>query len=190
MERAGVSWGAGAREGVAVGIAGAGLGDLGIGVVAAEAFGAEPVGMIEDGVASVGGEVAATGEDIVHATVGAVGSVDGGVAGEIVEIEDGAGGGGGAAFIEKGGSGFLDALAERIVRVDGGGTGVHLSDATFGVIRVVVDPVVEEVSGGVIGVAVDAIVVLRIGGIVAGEGGDEGIGAVLLPAIAETVVDV
>ena len=40
-------------------------------------------------------------------------------------------------------------------------------------------------AGGVIGVAVHAIVVLRGAGIVASESGEEGVRAVLLPAVAE-----
>jgi len=102
-------------------------------VSGADSFGTEPIGVAEDSAARIRRKVATAGEGKVQATVGTVASVDGSVAGEIVEIEDSA-----VEEVQDSlgmlpGGGFLDALAKSVVCVDGGGASVNLSDAIFGV---------------------------------------------------------
>ena len=157
--------------------------------IGSHAFGAEPIGVIEDGAAGIGGEVAASGENLVGTTVDTVRSVHVGVAGEIVDVKNGAGGRS-AAFVVAGGGDFFYALTKGVVDVGGGSPSVNLCDSIFGVVRVGVDTVAQEISRGIVRVAVDAIVVLRIAGIVASERGDERVGAVLLPAVAKAVVNI
>src|SRR5690242_19747506 len=70
------------------------------------------------------------------------------------------------------------------------GRAVDLDEMALGVVEILMGSVVEQVSGGVVGVAIHAIVVLRIRGIITGEGQLHGVGAVLLPAVAKAVVDI
>src|SRR5712664_100262 len=79
--------------------------------------------------------------------------------------------------------GFHHAATVRVVDVGCGIPCVHLDHAIFGVISVVVGPVVEQIARSVVRVAVHAVVVLRSAWIVAGEGGEESLRAVLLPAV-------
>jgi len=90
VERASMVATAGGGLAVAEREAGDGFTDGSV-VSGADSFGTEPIGVVEDSAARIGGKVATAGEDVVRATVGTVGSVDGSMAGEIVEIEDSAG---------------------------------------------------------------------------------------------------
>src|SRR5437016_7088659 len=82
-------------------------------------------------------------------------------------------------------------LAGVLDECDGGRAAwVHCDYVVFGVVSIAMDAIVEKVSGSVVGVAVHSVVVLRRARIVSREGGKEGLWAVLLPAIAEAVVDV
>jgi len=83
VEGAGVVGGAGAGEVVGEGEAGADLGGLAV-IGEADALGAEPIGVDEEGVSCFGGQVAAANIDFVAALVGAGVGVDGVVAGAIL----------------------------------------------------------------------------------------------------------
>src|SRR5260370_17565294 len=94
------------------------------------------------------------------------------------------------ARVDAGRAGFAEVVAVAVIGVNGGVAGIDLNEAIFRVVGVGVHAVVDEVSGAVVRVAVDSVVVGGIRGIVSCKGGGEGVRAVLLPAIAETVVNV
>src|SRR5260370_41005074 len=83
---------------------------------------------------------------------------------------------------------FAEAVALDVIGVNGGVAGIDLNEAIFRVVGVGVHAVVDAVSGACVRVAVDSVVVGGIRGIVSCKGGGEGVRAVVLPGIGESVV--
>src|SRR6266581_352518 len=170
MHGAGVAAGAGSRLPIAEGQAGYGFA-RGARGVSADAFGAEMVGVDQVGCAVVvSGEMTASRIDFAPVPGAGRRKLGDSVAGKIIEIVD-----------RAGRSAFANALAAGIVDIGSRGAVIHRGDAVLCVVSIAVGAVVEEIPGGVVRVAVHAVVG-------AAEAEHHGVRAVLVPAIAQTVV--